>query len=219
MEEHQVYPLAAHLDFAAGALVEPTACAVHGIDVMAPRAGDTVLQFGAGPTGLVLAQLLRHNGAASITLVDLSPAKLALAARQTGAETVQVRREAPEAHLDALHARAPQGYDLVIDATGVPRVQERLPQFAALGGKVVFYGVAPEDARITISPYEIFRRELTLLGSFSQAHTFDRASRLVNAGVVQLADMVTHTFSLEGWADALRLMQDGRESIKIVIAP
>ena len=219
VEEEQVYPLADAISFHEGALVEPAACAVHGIDVIAPRVGDEVLQFGAGPTGLILAQLLRHNGASSLLVADLSPAKLALAARDAGAETAQVRRDDPEAHLRAIQARNPRGFDIVVEATGIPRVQEGLAPFARFGGKIVFYGVAPEDARIQISPYEIFRRELKILGSFSQARTFDRAVRLVNARVLQLREMVTHTFPLEGWGDALQMVLEGREHIKIVIEP
>ena len=48
-----------------------------------------------------------------------------------------------------------------------------------------------------MSPYEIFRREPTILGSFAQARTFERASRLVNSHIVQVKEMVTHTFPLE----------------------
>ena len=76
VEERQVYHLAEQISFLEGALIEPTACAVHGIDVIRPRAGDEVLQFGAGPTGLILAQLLRDSGAACLLVADLSPLKL-----------------------------------------------------------------------------------------------------------------------------------------------
>ncbi len=219
VEERQVYHLAEHISFREGALIEPTACAVHGIDVIRPRAGDDVLQFGAGPTGLILAQLLRHNGAACLLAADLSPVKLELAARYAGAEPVQVRRDDPRAHIAEIEAKFPRGFDIVVDATGVSRVAESLPRFAKYGAKVVFYGVCPEDEHIQISPYEIFRRELTVLGSFSQAHTFARATHLVNAGVVKVKELVSHTFPLEGWGEALAMVTEGAEQVKIVIEP
>lgn len=219
VEEEQVYPLADQISFEEGALVEPAACAVHGIDVIDPQVGDDILQFGAGPTGLILAQLLRHNGAARLVMADLSSAKLKLAARTAGAEMVLVDRDDPRVHVKIIKDGQPRGFDIVVDATGVPRVQEGLSQYADFGAKVVFYGVAPEEATIQLSPYDIFRRELKILGSFSQARTFDRAVRLVNTGVMQLRDMVTHTFPLEGWGDALQMVTEGRENIKIVITP
>lgn len=219
VEERQVYPLAEGITFREGALIEPTACAVHGLDVIQPRVGDEVVQFGAGPTGLILAQLLRHGGASRLVLVDFSVAKLALGVRYADAEAVPVRPEAPQAHLDLLRTQFPHGFDIAVDATGVSRVAESLPQFARFGGKVVFYGVCPEDERIAISPYDVFRRELTILGSFSQALTFGRATQLVNDGVVKVKEMVTHTFPLEGWGDALRLVASGCDQIKVVIEP
>ena len=219
VEEEQVYPLDDDISFEEGALAEPAACAVHGIDVIDPQAGDEVLQFGAGPTGLILAQLLRHNGASRLVMADLSSAKLKLAARTAGAEMVLVDRDDPQVHVKILKAGQPRGFDIVVDATGVPRVQEGLPQFADFGAKIVYYGVAPEDAGIRLSPYDVFRRELKILGSFSQARTFDRAVRLVNHGVLELKDMVTHTFPLEGWVDALHMVTEGSENIKIVITP
>ncbi len=219
VEERQVYHLAEQISFLEGALIEPTACAVHGIDVIRPRAGDEVLQFGAGPTGLILAQLLRSNGAASLVVADLSPVKLGLAVRYADADVVQVQRDDARAHIASIHALFPRGFDIVVDATGVSRVAESLPQFAKFGGKIVFYGVCPEDERIQLSPYDVFRRQLTVLGSFSQAHTFARATQLVNAGVVKVKELVSHTFPLEGWGEALRMVTEGVEQVKIVIVP
>lgn len=219
VEERQVYHLGAHISFREAALIEPTACAVHGIDVIKPRVGDEVLQFGAGPTGLILAQLLHGSGAACLLVADLSPVKLELAARYAGAGIVQVRRDDPEAHVKTIMEMYPRGFDIVVDATGVTRVAESLPRFAKYGAKLVIYGVCPEDERIQLSPYDIFRRELTVLGSFSQALTFARATQLVNARVVQVRDLVSHTFPLEGWGDALRMVTEGAEQVKIVIEP
>lgn len=219
VHESRVYPLADNVPLVDGTMAEPIACAVHGMDVIAPRAGDEVLLMGAGPTGLVLAQLLRRQGAATLAVCDLSPRKLALASRLAGAETFLVDPDAPAAHLAALRRRAPRGFDIVIDATGVARVAEQLPALAADGGKVVFYGVCPEEDRIAISPYEIFRRQLTLLGSFAQADTFARATRLLNGGAVQVHEMITHHLPLEAWGDALRMATAGGDQVKVVLTP
>jgi D-arabinitol dehydrogenase (NADP+) len=219
VDEEQVYPLAEEISFLEGSMVEPTACAVHGMDVIDARTGDEVLQFGAGPTGLILAQLLHHRGAAPLVVADLSAVKLAQAARWADAATVQVRPDDPTAHEAAIRALAPHGYDIAIDATGVSRVAAGLPAYAKYGAKLVYYGVAPEDDRIEISPYEIFRKELKILGSFSQARTFARATALVNRGVVRVRELVTHTFPLDAWADALAMINRPGDHIKLVMTP
>ena len=219
VEEERIYPLADERSFNDGTLVEPTACAIHGMDIIKPHLGDDVLLFGAGPTGLLLAQLLRRSGAALLAVAELSPRKRELAVALAQAHPISVLADNPQAHSDALHALRPAGFDIVIDATGVPAVVERLPDFVRMGGKLVFYGVCPEEAAISLRPYDIFRRELTILGSFSQLRTFHRAAALVNQGLITTEGMLTHTFPLEAWPEALRLMQQGGDAVKIVMAP
>ena len=78
-------------------MTEPTACAIHGMDVLDLRTGSEVLVFGAGPTGLVLAQLLVHGGAARVTVAAPTEFKLALA-REYGVDTtVRMDRANPGA--------------------------------------------------------------------------------------------------------------------------
>ena len=55
---------------------EPTACAMHGVETLSPRPGSSALVFGAGPTGLLLAQLIARGGAVSVTVAASSAFKL-----------------------------------------------------------------------------------------------------------------------------------------------
>lgn len=87
--------------------------------------GDDVLIFGAGSLGLLHLQVARHSGAANITVCDLKKDKLALAG-ELGADYVINPREEDE---DSPLKYAPQGYDVVIDATGSPRVVENAIKF------------------------------------------------------------------------------------------
>ena len=78
------------LDLATALLAEPTACVVHGMDILQLRPGSDVLVFGAGPTGLILTQLLRNGGAGRVTVAARTPFKLELAAALGADETVQL---------------------------------------------------------------------------------------------------------------------------------
>lgn len=199
-------------------LAEPTACALHGIDILAPRPGCDALIFGAGPTGLILAQLLGAAGAARVTVAAPTAAKLELAAGW-GAETIQASRATPEHTAQQLRDKAPDGFDVVIDATGVPAVLEQCPRLTAIGGTVLVYGVTPEQAIWPVSPYDVFRRELTIKGSFSQAFSFDRALRMLRAGRVRTDGMITHRFGLAGYGDALAAVSGDRSCLKAIIEP
>jgi D-arabinitol dehydrogenase (NADP+) len=200
-------------------MTEPTACAIHGMDVLDLRPGSEVLVFGAGPTGLVLAQLLVHGGAARVTVAAPTGFKLALA-REYGVDTtVQMDRANPGASLATLRDAAPDGYDVVVEATGATSVGELCLPFARDGGTVLIYGMADEQAVLPLHPYEIFRRELTVKGSFAQTHCFDRALGVLRSGRVRTDGIVTHNFDLGDYGRALEALRDDPSCMKAAIVP
>ncbi len=199
-------------------LTEPTACVMHGLDVLGLQPGSDVLVFGAGPTGLLLAQLLRHAGANRVTVAAPTAAKLEIAARHGADETVLMDRERPAAATERLRELAPEGFDVVIDATGAVAVLEQCVPLTRDGGTVFVYGMADEADRLTVSPYEVFRRELVIKGSFSQAYSFDRALQALRTGRVSTDGIITHRFDLDEYADALAAVHD-RRCVKAVVRP
>ncbi|MCS5716939.1 zinc-dependent alcohol dehydrogenase family protein [Herbiconiux sp. CPCC 205763] len=205
------------LDPEVAVFAEPIACVVHGLDVLALKPGADVLLFGAGPTGLVLAELLAKSGAGMLTVAAPTAAKLAFAAEHGADRTVQVRREGGFAD-DLLALTSGRGFDVVIDATGALGVLEHAIPLTRTGGTVFVYGMTAEAAMLPIAPYEVFRRELTIKGSFAQQFSFDRALEALRNGRVDTAGMVTHRFTLEEYAEALAAVADS-SCIKAVIRP
>lgn len=207
------------LDDLAAVMTEPTACAVHGMDVLALRPGSDVLLFGAGPTGLVLAQLLVHGGAARVTVAAPTEFKLELA-REFGVDhTVRLDRNAPGTAAGALEANAPEGYDVVVEATGALGVAEMCVPLTRDGGTVLVYGMAAEADVLGLRPYDIFRRELTIKGSFAQTHCFDRALLALRSGRVRTDGIITHRFGLDEFGRALSALRDERACLKAAVVP
>jgi D-arabinitol dehydrogenase (NADP+) len=208
---------AADLDPEVAVLAEPVACVVHGLDVLQLRPGSDVLVFGTGPTGLILAQLLRGAGASRVTVVGRTPFKLDLAAAFGADEVVLM---APGRDPGAAAAKlAPDGFDVVIDATGSLDVLTRCAPLLGIGGTLFVYGMAPEAAELAISPYDIFRRELAIKGSFSQAFSFDRALALLRGGRVRTEGMVTHQYGLPDYGAALAAVARDSNCLKAVVRP
>lgn len=197
---------------------EPAACVLHGLDVLALAPGSDVLLFGAGPTGLLLAQLLAVSGARRLTVAAPTAAKLKLAAARGADVTVQLDRACPGAASGRLHELAPDGFDVVIDATGSVDVLSQAIPLTRTGGTVLVYGVTPEAAVWGIPPYEVFRRELTIKGSFAQQYSFDRSVAALRDGTLDTSGMITHRFRLGDYGDALAAVADSR-SVKVVIEP
>jgi D-arabinitol dehydrogenase (NADP+) len=127
-------------------------------------------------------------------------------------------RDHPEAAVARLRELAPEGFDVVIDATGAVGVLEICLPLTRDGGTVFVYGMTDENDRLTVSPYEVFRRELVIKGSFSQAYSFDRALQALRTGRVATEGIVTHTFALDDYADALAALAD-RGCVKAVVRP
>lgn len=205
------------LPFDEAIFIEPTACAVHGTDVIQVQTGDDVVLFGAGPTGLIMAQLLKHSGAGNLVVVASDPKKLDLA-KELGADyTILMDRHDYSKHENELKQLFPKGFDIAVDATGAPEVMQTLTKHAKYGAKVVIYGVASEHDRISISPYEVFSKELKIIGSFAQTHCFERAIKVIKNGIVDVKPLITHRFQLDDFDKAMEQVDRGRGHIKVVI--
>lgn len=198
---------------------EPLACSLHALDRLALEPGSDVLLFGAGPSGLLLAQLLRHGGAGRLVVAAPTASKLALAREYAADETVQIARDDEAGTLAALKALAPDGFDVVVDATGALSVLRNVMALTRDGGTVLVYGMAHEGATIPIEPNEIFRRQITLRGTFSQAYTFERALRMMRSGRIRTDGLLTHRFGLDEYDQALDAVANNRDAIKTVIVP
>ncbi|MFN8621208.1 MAG: zinc-dependent alcohol dehydrogenase family protein [Chloroflexota bacterium] len=210
------------LDPDVAVFTEPLACVVHGVDRARVMPGASALVIGAGPTGLLLAQLLARAGAASVTSADIAAFKLRTAEALGVDRTLLMDRNdlaGDVARLRALAGPGADGYDLVVDATGIGAVGEACPSLARNGGTILLYGVADERDRIRISPYEVFRRELTILGSMAEIDTFPNAIALLRSGRVRTDGIISHRFGLEDYGTALDTLRHDPTAHKLVIQP
>jgi D-arabinitol dehydrogenase (NADP+) len=199
-------------------LVEPTACAIHGVGLIGDVLTKSILIAGAGPSALILAQLLRAGGARRVTVAAPTAAKLALAEELAATETVRVERSDFAASDGAFRALEPLGYDVTVDATGSPGVMAALVTLTKSGGQLMIYGMAAADASLSIHPFEVFRRQLRIQGSFAQVFDFGRAIHALASGAVSSRGMITHRFGLDQYADALEAVRSP-DCVKAVVEP
>ena len=199
-------------------MVEPSACAVHGMEVLAMKPGSDVLLFGAGPTGQVLAQLLKLNGAGRLVVAAPPGPKLELAGRLAADEIVPMDRKNPDKHRVRLRELNPTGFDYIVEATGSAFVCEDALQFVRRGGTLLVYGVYPESETVRFNPFDLFRREITIKGSFAQIDAFPRALAYLESGKIKVNEIVTDEFALEDWAKVLEHAW-ARKGIKIAVIP
>jgi D-arabinitol dehydrogenase (NADP+) len=196
---------------------EPLGCIVWGLKRLDPPLASSALLFGAGPIGLLLLQGLLVGGVARVTVVDPVEHRLRIA-RQLGASlTLTPGTELNETLLDA----SPFGYEVVAEATGNPAVVKEMATYAAPGGKILIFGVSPEEARVPLSPFEVYAKDLSIIGSFSLAGTFPEALTLLASGRIKTAPLVSYRLPLEGLGEFLTQERSDtrRDSIKVLIDP
>lgn len=213
----KVYPIG-DLSWEAAALIEPTSCVVHGLDVLALKPGQHVLITGAGPTSQILAQLVVHGGASSVTMAAPTQYKLDLAKSHGVTHTVLLDRNDFNASKAEFEAIAPNGFDVVIEATGATSILENIMPYVRSSGTLMIYGMASEAATVAFHPFEIFRREITIKGSFAQSYEFARAIDFLRAGKVQTDGIITHRFGLDEYEAALEALR-APDCLKAVVEP
>ena len=202
-----VHKLKPETDLYEAALIEPLACAIRGWDVLPRRLGDHVLVYGAGTMGLMMAQLAKKAGAATVTIVDLNEARL-----QTAAECgIELRYTSAD---DADREK----WDVVIDCTGNIRAIEDALTRVKPAGYFQDFGVAPADKTAQFSPFRVYRDEITIVGTMAVLNSFGRAVELFEAGAINAKAMISHSFTLDDYSQALDMFRRG-EGRKLQIRP
>jgi 2-desacetyl-2-hydroxyethyl bacteriochlorophyllide A dehydrogenase len=208
------------LPFEQAAFIEPLSCVVYAMQRARPAPGDNVLLFGAGPMGCLLAQMLRRNGAAQVVVVDRAPERLELASTLGADRVVLVQDAAQGTDLRRqLYQIAPRGYDFCVDATGVPQVVEQALGYLAPRGTMFFFGVCPNDAQIRLNPYQVFRNDWRIIGSFALCYTFQEAIHLLQTQAVRVEPLISHRLPLAFSAGAFTTIQQDPRRAKVMIEP
>ncbi|GGU04388.1 zinc-dependent alcohol dehydrogenase family protein [Streptomyces coeruleorubidus] len=197
-----------HVDVQDAALIEPLSCAVRGYDVLNSRLGSHVLIYGSGTMGLMMLELAKRTGAASIDVVDVNPERLATAGKLGCSRTA----------LSAEELGQPGGWDVVVDATGnAAAIQDGLERVAKAGTFLQF-GVSDYATTATVSPYRIYNQEITITGSMAVLHSYERAAELFAAGVLDPRVFISHRLPLARYPQALEQFAAG-QGRKIVVLP
>ena len=212
----QAHTLPGEMPFRVAAMAEPVACCVHGIDRAQIRSGEVVVLIGAGAIGLILLQLALLQGAAAAIVSELTPGKRA-AAEQLGATRV-VDPGAEDLSAVVREATEGAGADVVIECVGSQKSAQQAVELAGEGGRVLLFGVAPQSAAVAVSPYGVYRREITITGSFTNPFTHGRALALLASGRVNVERLISHRLSLDELPLGLELLES-RRATKVIVEP
>ncbi|RAS82870.1 zinc-dependent alcohol dehydrogenase family protein [Priestia endophytica] len=199
-----VVKLADSMSFEEGAFIEPMACVVHGMNRLSLKVGDKVLLFGAGAMGQQLIQSLKMAGASELVVVDIDQAKLDMAL-EWGA-TKGVLSQELEKYINS--TTYPYGFDVVVDATGIPSVIETAMNYLGKTAKYLQFGVTPQNVQVTLDPFKLYNNDWTLLGSMAINYTFLPAYQWVKEGRIRVDHLISKKIALEETIDFLNGERD-----------
>jgi len=197
------------------ALTEPLACVVHGIDLAKIKPGYTVVVIGAGPIGLLLIQMAALSGSSQIIALDLKNDRLKVAEKVGADLVVNPREEDPvKAINDATKGKLA---DVVIEAVGSTKTVQEAFRYVKRGGRIVIFGVPPKEALASLSPFDIYFRELEIIGSYAvPMDCFIRSAALISHGRMKLDPLITEIYRLEDLEQAILKAEKGEGLKKLI---
>ena len=212
----QCFKLADEVDFDVAAMAEPLACAIHGIDQADIRPGQSVLIIGGGTIGLLMVQLSRLAGASTVLLSEPVEMRRNIGLKLGADNTIDPIKEDVPARIKELTGR--EGTDIVIECVGKPFAVTQAFSAAGFGCRILLFSVPGVESTVEMPLFDIYKKELTIVGSMINPDTHQRAVNLINSGRIEIKKLITHVFDLEHLDEAIQ-MQMSAKSIKVVVHP
>ena len=203
MPAENCYPLPQGFGPAEGALLEPLGIAIHSVDLAHLKVGQTVAVLGAGPIGLLIAAVARAAGAGEIFVTEPLAHR-----RQFALDYVADAALDPgdtDVAAEILQLTGGRGVDVAFEAAGAVDTPQQAVDVACIGGKVILVGI-PSDDRMAIKASTARHKGIVLKPVFRMKHTYSRAIRLVQTGMVDVKPLATHLFPLERIVEAFELV-------------
>jgi len=216
VNEKFVYKMPNNMSFEIGAMVEPTAVAIHAVRRVS-RVGDIVLVLGAGTIGLLTAQVAKEMGASKVIITDVLDWKLDVAKKLGIDYTVNVREEDLEDIIREVTGNI--GVDTSFEAVGLEETLNQALTYTRKGGNIVVIGVferSPKNFKIM----NIVNNELTIYGSLIYAWDYEKAIDFISTGRVKVEPLISKKVPLDEvklWFDRLISREKGLIKVQVAI--
>jgi L-iditol 2-dehydrogenase len=219
LEKGPVRHISEQTDFNIASLAEPLACCINGYERAIFDKFETIVIFGAGPIGMMLASLAPMYSASNVIIIDPNVQRLDQVNKMKLATHV-INPNKTDVKQEIMKITSNNGANLVFTANAIRDVHELAISILARRGVVNLFGGLPKDAEpINISSNFIHYREAYITGSHgSTPEQHKKALELLETGKVNGNDFITHIYPLSDIMNALEIASKG-EAIKVIIKP
>lgn len=199
-------------------LLEPLAVGLNTVDRLQIMLGETVLVLGQGPIGLALTRLCALSGAGRLIVTDVRDEPFAVSRAYGATDCVNVAENDVRQAVADLTGGV--GADVVIETSGSPASTEVVIDLTRKEGKLAHIGFANDLPGLPVIPLMLKTLTVFGVGGNGGRGQYERSLELVRAGRIDLAPMVTHTFSLDDIAEAFHTASSKRGgAIKVLVKP
>ncbi|MBN1318840.1 MAG: zinc-binding dehydrogenase, partial [Anaerolineales bacterium] len=182
-----------------GVLLETLGIAIHSVDLASLKPGQTIAILGAGPIGLLTAAVARASGAAEIYMTEPVESRQQFALDFIADVVLDPYRT--DIVTEILELTRGRGVDVAFEAAGASGTPAQAAEIVRPGGKVIVAGI-PSDDTMTIKAGTARRKGLTIKMVRRMKHTYPRAIRMVQTGMVNLKPLISRIYSLDQIIDA-----------------
>jgi len=210
------HPLPEGVTTREGAITEPVANAVHALRLAQTVLPERVIVFGAGPIGLVCAQVARAFGATFIAIVEVIPQRIEIA--KNFADAV-INPQTEDVLAKAKELTKGLGFDLALDAVGRSITRRLAVESVHPMGIVMWVGLHEDET--TVPGMQVIYGEKTVKGSSAYTDAdFATALKLIASGKVEVKSWV-HEFPLEQGVEVFWKLARGEtpEVVKALLHP
>jgi L-iditol 2-dehydrogenase len=195
--QQNVHSLPENLSFAEAALTEPFACALHAVDKMRIKAGETIALIGAGNMARLLICALKV-ARARVLVLGRDPGRLRLALAAGAEEAIDLTQEPDGVAAVRRRTQGDRGADGVIEAVGEPETWALSAGMVRKGGRVCLFGGCAAGSTAEIDTHRLHYGEVTLFGVFHHRPGYVRqALDLLGQGLVKRELLIDRELSLE----------------------
>lgn len=213
-----VHTFAPSLEFDSAALAEPLACCLNGYERGLMEPGRSVVIFGAGPIGAMLAVLAGYYKAPQVIMIDPSEDRLQMMEKISNVKTINPQKKDPVKAV--LELTQGQGAGMIFTACSVRETHEQAFQMVSKRGVVNLFGGLPKGTEpVLLDSNFIHYREAYVTGSHgSTPEQHKKALHLIETGQVDMKPLISHRFSIGQLEEAFTMAQS-KTGLKVIIKP
>ena len=208
-----VFKIPDNITYEEASFAEPLACVIRGQDRINLGASDVVLVIGSGISGILHIALAKARGAERIIAVDINKNRLPWA-KKFGADIVAE-------DISIIADKIDQKADIIILTTGHPTAVQDSFEVAGEGATILLFAPSDPDTTVQFDINELFfKHDRTITTTYANSpNDLKEALNLISEKKVKVREMITHRIGLDEIQNGFDLVQNGTESLKVIVEP